>query len=356
MRKHIAAAALAAMLMTACIPMSAQADWQTTSYGKVYVNSQGNYETGLELIDGSYYYFNEYGIMQTGVQEISGNLYFFNGESGKLQTGFIYSDGKIYCGHTKYGYLYRSKFFTKKSGARKYYAQEDGTLAQGLTTIDGSIYYFNKANGRMLKNKMKTVDGETYYLTSDGTAAVSEWVQYKDEYYYFDSEGKMAKSQFVGDYYVNSEGVRTDLDELLESTSAEAGDNTGAKIALYGQQFVGNPYVWGGTSLTSGADCSGFVYTIFKNFGYSLLRVANDQMNGPSKTQIAAGYTAGTEVSAEELLPGDLVFYGSSGYASHVAIYIGDGKVVHAVNSKTGIKVTSMTYVKNPIKFMRYWS
>ena len=98
-------------------------------------------------------------------------------------------------------------------------------------------------------------------------------------------------------------------------------------------QFEGNPYVYGGTSLTNGADCSGFVMSVFANFGYSLPRVA------------AAQYDASTKKDISQLEPGDLVFYGS-GYVDHVALYIGDGKIIHASNAATGIKISDYDYEK----------
>ena len=103
----------------------------------------------------------------------------------------------------------------------------------------------------------------------------------------------------------------------------------GQQIANYACQFVGNPYVWGGTSLTNGADCSGFVMSVYAHFGISLPRVAASQAN------------AGTSVSVDSLQPGDLLFYHSFG---HVAIYIGNGQVVHASNRATGIKISNYNY------------
>lgn len=94
------------------------------------------------------------------------------------------------------------------------------------------------------------------------------------------------------------------------------------KFAL---QFVGNPYVWGGTSLTGGADCSGFVQSVYANFGYSLPRVAENQ----------AVY--GMQIPVESAEPGDLIFYARNGYVYHVSMYIGNGQVVHAAGRKVGI-------------------
>lgn len=102
------------------------------------------------------------------------------------------------------------------------------------------------------------------------------------------------------------------------------------EIVDFALQFVGNPYVWGGTSLTNGADCSGFVQSIYKKFGVLLPRVAADQAN------------AGTRISVEEALPGDLIFYAENGLVYHVVMYIGEGKVVHASSSASGIKVSNL--------------
>lgn len=103
------------------------------------------------------------------------------------------------------------------------------------------------------------------------------------------------------------------------------------KIAQFALQFVGNPYVYGGTSLTNGADCSGFVMSVFKEFGYDLPRVA------------AAQYEASQKKDISQLETGDLVFYGAGGI-NHVALYIGDGKIVHASTAATGIKVSDYNY------------
>ena len=123
--------------------------------------------------------------------------------------------------------------------------------------------------------------------------------------------------------------VVSDENSSTETVKQESTSTSGQAIADYAVQFVGNPYKYGGTSLTNGADCSGFVQSVYKHFGYSLPRVAADQ----------AG--AGTKVSTSNLQPGDLLFY--HGYG-HVAIYIGGGQVVHASNEKTGIKISSYNY------------
>ena len=115
------------------------------------------------------------------------------------------------------------------------------------------------------------------------------------------------------------------------------------EVVDFALQFVGNPYVWGGTSLTNGADCSGFVQSIYKRFGISLPRVAADQAN------------AGTRISVEEALPGDLIFYAENGYIYHVVMYIGDGKVVHASSSASGIKVSNL-YREHAVSGARFFT
>ncbi len=111
-----------------------------------------------------------------------------------------------------------------------------------------------------------------------------------------------------------------------------SGSGTGVAVANYGLQFVGNPYVYGGTSLTNGADCSGFVMSVYKNFGVSLPH--------SSSADRSVGYDVGGLANAQ---PGDIVCY-----SGHVAIYIGNGQIVHASTAKTGIIVSNATY-RNPI-------
>ena len=119
----------------------------------------------------------------------------------------------------------------------------------------------------------------------------------------------------------------------------------GEQIASYALQFVGNPYKYGGTSLTNGADCSGFVQSVFAKFGYTLERTSRDQ----AKT---AGYM-NVSLKESELQPGDLIFYANnSGTVCHVGIYIGDGKIVHAANARKGITISPYTYM-TPYKARR---
>lgn len=105
------------------------------------------------------------------------------------------------------------------------------------------------------------------------------------------------------------------------------GSDMGKRVAKYACQYIGNPYVYGGTSLTNGTDCSGFTWRVYKDFGYSISRTSGEQRKD------------GTDVKYADAQPGDLICY-----SGHVGIYIGGGKIVHASNKKDGIKVSNATY------------
>lgn len=113
-------------------------------------------------------------------------------------------------------------------------------------------------------------------------------------------------------------------------------DEARGEVLQYAKKFLGNPYVWGGTSLTNGCDCSGFAQQIFANFGYTLPRTSRQQAK------------AGTRIPVQEAKPGDLLFYQrESGFIYHVMIYLGDGKVIHAGNEATGILISDFNYEKS---------
>lgn len=148
------------------------------------------------------------------------------------------------------------------------------------------------------------------------------------------------------DAYVSQEFVTVEekLDTAITMTELLYGQGVSdvrVDLVEYAKQFVGNPYVWGGTSLTKGADCSGFVLAVFKKYGISLSHSSRAQAN------------EGTKISASDLKPGDLIFYGNGkGNINHVAIYIGGGQVIHASSPKTGIKISSYKY-RTPVKCVR---
>ena len=148
---------------------------------------------------------------------------------------------------------------------------------------------------------------------------------YDEEGNEIDPDSVTDEEESDGDVEYDEYGNVIDSDNTVDSEEYQSsGSGSGSSVVDFATQFVGNPYVWGGTSLTDGADCSGFVQSVYANFGVSLPRTSYEQQN------------AGTEVSYADAQPGDLICYGG-----HVAIYMGDGKIVHASNAKDGIKISN---------------
>ncbi len=146
---------------------------------------------------------------------------------------------------------------------------------------------------------------------------------------------------YVAEEYVTVQETLGTAITMTELLYGEGVSDIRVEVVEYAKQFLGNPYVWGGTSLTKGADCSGFVQSVFKNFGVKLSRTSRTQVND------------GTKISMSDLKPGDLVFYtNGSGTINHVAMYIGNGQVIHASSPKTGIKISKYNY-RTPYKAVR---
>ena len=168
-----------------------------------------------------------------------------------------------------------------------------------------------------------------------------------EELEYLEDLGEWIRVSIDGeDAYISSEYVvvESKLDTAITMSELLYGQGVSdvrVDLVEYAKQFLGNPYVWGGTSLTKGADCSGFVQSIFKHYGIKLSRTSREQAKN------------GTKISTSDLKPGDLLFYAnSSGTINHVAIYIGGGQVIHASNPKSGIKISKYNY-RTPVKCVR---
>ncbi|MSS64365.1 C40 family peptidase [Velocimicrobium porci] len=132
---------------------------------------------------------------------------------------------------------------------------------------------------------------------------------------------------------VKAEEVKEDKENGITSVRAS--------MVEFAKQYLGNSYVYGGTSLTNGIDCSGFTMRIYQHFGYSIPRTSGAQAQ------------ASATINSSEAKPGDLFFYGNNGHVSHVAMYIGNGLVIHASNRRTGIKISNAFY-RTPIKVGRF--
>lgn len=153
-------------------------------------------------------------------------------------------------------------------------------------------------------------------------------------------DGSTADKAYISTRDNNVE-VRYALNEAIKFSPAEIAANQAAsrrsKVVNYALQFVGNPYVWGGISLTNGADCSGFIMQVMRHFGVSMPHYSGSQAQ------------MGKPVKSSEMRPGDLIFYaGSNGKVNHVALYIGNGQIVHAASRKSGIKISTWNY-RSPV-------
>lgn len=176
-------------------------------------------------------------------------------------------------------------------------------------------------------------DGDSYVVKSEG----SEWVKIKLS----GSETGYVSKDYVSTKFRFNKAVSIQEEQAAERTGSTSSNTTaggssyssrGASVASYALQFIGNPYVWGGSSLTNGADCSGFTMSVYAHFGYGLPHSSGSQSG------------CGRAVSLSELQPGDLVFYRHGGSIGHVAMYIGGGRVVHAQCKRTGITTSSVNY------------
>lgn len=179
------------------------------------------------------------------------------------------------------------------------------------------------------------VDSEVVTMVPNGeqlevAASEGDWIRV-----YLDDEEVFVYADFVQvDARLNTAITMT---ELLYGQGVS---DVRVDLCQYAKEFLGNPYVWGGTSLTKGADCSGFVLSVYKKYGVSLPHSSRAQAN------------CGTKITLAEAQPGDLIFYGKGQTINHVAIYIGGGQVIHASSPKTGIRISNATY-RTPLKVVR---
>ena len=179
------------------------------------------------------------------------------------------------------------------------------------------------------KSDLRNIDTKEMYNNLENWMCIS-----------IDNEKAFVSKDFVKVTFNLDRAVSINESGLASKTSSDSSDSSNlTNMVNYAMQFLGNPYVWGGTSLTNGTDCSGFVMRIYEHFGYSLPRTSAAQA-GATKT-----------VSSGDVRPGDLFFYGSGG-VSHVAMYIGNGQIIHASNPRTGIKISS-AYYRTPVKIGR---
>lgn len=186
-------------------------------------------------------------------------------------------------------------------------------------------------------NVREQANTESVIVTQIPKGEELEYVETADGWVKVSIDGEDA---YVSEEYVTVENRLDTAITMSELLYGAGVSDVRVELVEYAKQFVGNPYVWGGTSLTKGADCSGFVLAVYKKFGVSLPHHSGSQAK------------QGSKISASDLQPGDLVFYGNgSGSINHVAIYIGGGQVIHASSPKTGIKISKYNY-RTPVKYV----
>lgn len=305
-----------------------------TSNGNRFCTDSTGAMISSKWIHNTYYIMNN-GVVATGWRTVGGQRYYFHSSTGAKVKGFISYNGKTYYTDKTTGVLVKSQWVGEKYVNRygicvmnswhlDYYLDKEGNRVSGWQTIGGQRFYFDPSDYQITTG-FQSIGGEKYYFRPKAESSYRKGSLVTDTT--LTVNGKT--------YTINASGMITD-----ESTSS-----VGAEIVSYAMKFKGYPYVYGGNNLYTGVDCSGFTQQVMLHFGILIPRTADAQMKG-NGTRIT--------VSLNTLLPGDLIFYGSSSYAGHVALYIGDGKVIHAANEQLGITISNYNY-RNPVKAMRYW-
>ena len=225
--------------------------------------------------------------------------------------------------------------------------------AKGLTDLINRVEYVaqvHKTDRELTKQYQNTVD--TVQEKKDTLLEQMETLLTKEEVFLgqqaeietmlakLDNEQKQYASQIAAaqkkvtqlkaviaeqERIIEEERRRREEEEKKKQEEALKGSVTGSQIVAFARKYVGNPYVWGGNSLTKGCDCSGFVHLVYKHFGFNLPRYSMSFLN------------VGTKVSIDDVQPGDIVVYNKVGGIGHVAIYIGNGLIVEAQSSAAGI-------------------
>lgn len=215
---------------------------------------------------------------------------------------------------------YVSSEFLITGDKAKEYALEIGFYAARVNTTTLNVRMEPTVDSKILT---QIGDSSSFEVVEDDTIG-EEWIKILVD----NDEG-----------YVNSEyvDVKYQLKKAVADSDLQVNSSTGvtslrASMVAFAKQFLGYPYVWGGNSLTNGVDCSGFVKAIYAQYGYSISRT--------SRTQAYDGVA----IDIGSVRPGDLVFYSSGGTITHVAMYIGNGQIIHASNPRDDIMISNMYY------------
>ena len=248
-----------------------------------------------------------------------GGKWYFLGRDGKMKTGWVKDGGKWYyltsSGAMKTGWL--------GDQGKRYYLTSSGAMKTGWMKISGKWYYFTRSGA--MKTGWLTLKGKKYHFGADGVLDAEKTEEADRAGAAKDTSSASSAVNEIKETGNKAETENTAQSTGEKKTNADSRARTkGELVAQYALQFVGNPYVYGGNSLTKGTDCSGFVMLIYRHFGVSLPHYD------------AAIRTKGKSVaSLREAKAGDIICY-----YGHVAIYLGDGRIVHASNSRDGIKIS----------------
>lgn len=263
-------------------------------------------------------------LKQGTVARIQDGAIYYNGKKLYLDTDLTITGDAL----TKYAINNPSKFDKKVTTTTQTTLYELGTY-QELAVVSANTSFLIVGE-----------DADFYIVSFDDQRAFLPKKDTKCEIY-------VKVATFDENSQVTLEDIYKSLDELYDSLGIDHEGNDAisvidSEVVDYAKQFVGNPYVWGGQSLTDGADCSGFVRQVYKHFGVELPRCSFDQSK------------VGTTISVDDLKPGDLLFFNRGARIGHVAMYAGNGYIVHAKGSKYGIVYERM--YRAPVVCKRYIS
>lgn len=237
----------------------------------------------------------------------------------------------------------------------------EGSDGYWLEIQSGEVYGYVNADyvatgedakeiGREAAHRRVIISTETLNVRSEPTEESAIWTQANGHEQYdvvqeldgwieieLDTETGFVKSDYVEVRYTLSKAVPYTQEQI----EAQQQQSLRSQIVEYAVQFVGNRYVWGGESLTNGIDCSGFTMKVYEHFGIYMSHYSGSQAY------------EGRSIREDQLKRGDLIFYAKNGTINHVAIYIGDGQVVHAKSKSAGITITDYNY-RTPVRFVTF--
>lgn len=276
-----------------------------------YYYEDGSLAKGWKNIDGYWYYFTDDCVMYKGWIQLNGYWYYLSETTGVMAKGWKEVDN--------YWYYFKDdgvmqKGWIQLSGYWYYLDETTGVMSKGWKEVDNYWYYF-KDDGVMYKGWLK-LDNKWYYLSETTGVMQKGWKEISGYWYYFDNSGKMASNTSVDGYYVDSNGVSKQYSVIYEA-----------------KKHLGKPYVWGATGPNS-FDCSGFTSYVYRQaLGIEIGRTTKDQIS------------KGIYVDKSNLIIGDLIFfkdtYPGAENPSHVGIYLGDNKFIHA-SSTNGVIIASL--------------